>query len=152
MASPRSALIALLATHTRQLNEIIFPITLLLVFRLLFRRMVPAMIALSLCGMLLYVPRAGGGLGFLFGFCLILVIGWTLLLRFGLLAFATFFCTSGVIEVTPLTLSPASWYAGSMFFALAVIAAPALWGFWTSRGKRALFGDDLLEQAERQRT
>ena len=56
---------------------------------------------------------------------------------FGLLAFATMFCTSGLIETMPLTL--------------AFIAAPALWGFWTSRGKRALFGDDLLEQAERQR-
>jgi len=149
--SPRSALMVLLATHTRQLNEIIFPITLLLTFRLLFRRMVPAVIALSLCGMLLFQPTSGSVPAFLIGFTVILAIAWVLLLRFGLLAFATMFCTSGLIETAPLTLTPAAWYAGSMLLALAFIAAPALWGFWTSRGKRALFGEDLLEQAERQR-
>ncbi|HJQ98117.1 MAG TPA: hypothetical protein VJ826_07355, partial [Candidatus Polarisedimenticolaceae bacterium] len=151
LGSPRAALMTILATHTRQLNQIIFPITILLMFRLLFRRMVPAVIAVSLCGILIFYPSSGSIPAFLIGFAVITVIAWTLLLRFGLLAFATMFCVSGLMEAMPLTLTPAAWYAGSMYFALAVIAAPALWGFWTSRGKRTLFGDDLLEQAERQR-
>jgi serine/threonine-protein kinase len=144
LQGPRSAVLAILASHTREVNEIIFPITLLLLFRLLFRRTPLAMIVLSLWGTVLFLPESGSIPGFLIGFAVINVIAWTLLFRFGLLAFAAFFCTSALIEQTPLTPSLSSWYAGSMILSLLVAASPALWGFWTSRGKRALFGDDVF--------
>jgi serine/threonine-protein kinase len=138
LRDPRSAAMAMLAVHTKQLNEIIFPITLFLMFRLLFRHMVPAVIAVSLCGILLFLPDSGSVPGFLIGFAVVLALAWLLLLRFGLLAFAAYFCTAGLIEQAPLSLSPSSWYAGSMLLALLFIVAPALWGFWTSRGRRSL--------------
>jgi hypothetical protein len=100
--------------------------------------MVPAVIAVSLCGILLFLPDSGSVPGFLIGFAVVLALAWLLLLRFGLLAFAAYFCTAGLIEQAPLSLSPSSWYAGSMLLALLFIVAPALWGFWTSRGRRSL--------------
>ena len=50
-------------------------------------------------------------------------------------------------DALPLTPHPAGWYLGTMLLALAFIAAPALYGFWTSQAGRPFFRDDILEKA-----
>jgi hypothetical protein len=46
---------------------------------------------------------------------------------------------------------PAGWYLATMLLALLVIAAPALYGFWTSQAGRPLFRDEILEPVTEQR-
>jgi len=69
------------------------------------------------------------------------------LFRAGLLAFAAMFSVSSLIEELPLTPDPAAWYLGTTLLSLALVVAPALYGFWVSRAGRPLFRDDALEPA-----
>jgi len=139
------AFVALAGIHTEQLLEIIFPVTTLLIFRLLLRRTWPAVMATSLLAMVLFFPDSGGAPGYAVGFALALTLSWLVLFRAGLLAFATMFCVTALVEQMPLTPHPAGWYLGAMLLALAVIVAPALYGFWTSQAGRPLFRDEVLE-------
>jgi hypothetical protein len=74
-----------------------------------------------------------------------MVLLWAVLFRVGLLAFAAFYQVLRLLEQAPLTLDSASWYLGTTLLALGFVAAPALWGFWTSRAGRPLFRDEVLE-------
>ena len=141
------AFVSVVGIHTQALFEIIFPMTMLLVFRLLLRHTVPALIALSLLGALLFYPETGSVPGYLVGIGVSLVLVWGVLFRFGLLGFAAMFSVYRLLERLPLTLHPADWYLGAALLALAFIAAPALWGFWASRAGRPLFRDEILEPA-----
>jgi serine/threonine-protein kinase len=144
------AFVAVVGIHTQTLLEIIFPITLLVIFRLLLRRTVPAVVLVSLLGTLLAIPASGGSAaGHLVGFGVQLAVAWSVLFRFGLLAFATMFCISQLVDLLPLTLAPSGWYVPAVLLALGFIAAPALWGFWMSQAGRPLFRDELLEPAAR---
>jgi hypothetical protein len=121
----------------------------LLIFRLLFRRNVPAIIAVSILGGLQFAPQSESILGALLGILCLMLIGWTVLFRFGLLGLAAMTTVSQLIDGMPLTLHPEGWYLGSMLLALLFIAAPAAWGFWYSQGGRPLFRDELLEAPAR---
>jgi len=57
------------------------------------------------------------------------------------------FSVGSLIGQMPLTMHPSGWYLGTMLLALGFIAAPALWGFWTSQAGRPLFRDEVLEPA-----
>jgi serine/threonine-protein kinase len=143
------AFVSIVGIHTQKLLEIIFPLTLLLLFRLLLRGTRPAIIAVSIVGGLLFYPDAGSVVGYAVGEVFALAVVWNILFRGGLLAFAAMFTVAGLIEQLPLTLQPSGWYLGTVLLSLAFIAAPALWGFWTSQAGRPLFKDEILEPAPR---
>jgi serine/threonine-protein kinase len=140
-----SAVVTLLAIHTQQLVEVIYPLTLLLLFRLLLRRTDLAVAAVTLVALVLFFPDSGSLPGYVVAVGTNLAIGWLVLFRCGLLAFATVFCVYATIDHTLLPLHPSSWYGGAALLALAFAAAPAAWGFWFSRPRRTLLHDGMLE-------
>jgi serine/threonine-protein kinase len=143
------AFVAIVGIHTLKLFEIIFPLTFLLLFRLVLRRTVSALVAVSLLGMVLFSRDAGNIPAYLVAYCAWMAICWFVLFRAGLLAFAAMFVVSGLLEVLPLIPNPPAWYLGTMLLSLAVVVAPALYGFWISQAGRPLFRDEILEPAAR---
>jgi serine/threonine-protein kinase len=149
LRGPVPAFVSIVGIHTEQLLEIIFPMTLLLTFRLLLRRTTLTVVAVSLLATVLYYPTSGSIPAYIVAIALILPLSWLILFRFGLLAFAAMFFMARLMEEMPLTMRPAGWYLGATLLALAFIVAPALWGFWTSQAGRPLFRDEILEPAAR---
>jgi serine/threonine-protein kinase len=149
LRGPVHAFVSVVGVHTQQLLEIIFPLTMLLIFRLVLRRTGLAIAAVSLLVIVLFFPDSGSVSGYLVGVSVAIPMVWFLLFRVGLLAFATMFFVSALLENMPMTLQPAGWYAGAMFLSIAFIVAPALYGFWTSQAGRPFFRDELLEPAAR---
>ncbi len=139
------AFASVMSVHTLALLEIIFPMTWLLIFRLLLRRTVPAAVVAGLVGLILFYPETGSIPGYIIGFGFALALFWGVLFRYGLLAFAAMFQFYRLIDSLPLALQPDGWYLGTVLLALTCIAAPVLWGFWTSRAGRPLFRDEVLE-------
>jgi serine/threonine-protein kinase len=140
-----STFVSIAGVHTQRLLEIIFPLTLLLIFRLLLRRTWAAIVAVSVIGLVLFYPSSGSVPAYIAGSCVSLFLVWFVLFRIGLLAFATMFTFSSLLAEMPLTPQPAGWYVGGMLLALAFIVGPALYGFWTAQAGRPLFRDELLE-------
>jgi serine/threonine-protein kinase len=143
------ALVTLAAIHTGALLEIFFPVTSILIFRLLLRRTWAAVIAAGLVGTLLFYPDSGSTPGYLVVTLLWITIAWLVLFRAGLLAFAAMFTIFRLIEALPLTPHPAAWSLGTMLLALGFIVALTLYGFWISRAGRPLFRDEVLEAPAR---
>jgi serine/threonine-protein kinase len=143
------AFVSIIGIHTQELLGLIFPLTLLLIFRLLLRRTSLAIAAVSLMALAMFHPESGSPPGYLVGMGIIIAIFWVLLFRVGLLAFAAMTNISTLLAEMPLTPHPAGWYSGAMLLALAFIVAPALYGFWTSQAGRPLFRDEILEPAVR---
>ncbi|HEU5180456.1 MAG TPA: serine/threonine-protein kinase [Candidatus Polarisedimenticolia bacterium] len=143
------ALVSIVAIHTRALMEIIFPITIVLIFRLVLRRTGPALLAATLLGTVLFYPASGSIPGYIVGMFFLCAILWLVLFQVGLLSFAAFYAVFRLLDNIPLTPSPAGWYLGAMLLSLAAAAAPALYGFWTSQAGRPLFRDEILEPAPR---
>jgi hypothetical protein len=143
------AFVSILGIHTQELLSIIFPLTMLLIFRLLFRRTVPALIAVSLIGIVLFFPDSGSTTAYLVGQAATLVVFGFVLFRSGILGFATAMNVMSLILSLPLTPRPAGWYAGVTILSLAVIVAPAVYGFWISQSGRPIFKDDILGPAAR---
>ena len=141
------AFVSVVAIHTLALLEIIFPMTWLLILRLLLRRTAPAGIVVALLGFVLFYPETGSIQGYIVGWAFTLALFGGVLFRSGLLAFAATFQVYRLLERLPLMFHPDGWYLGSVLLALAFIAAPALWGFWTSRAGRPLFRDEILGPA-----
>jgi serine/threonine-protein kinase len=141
------AFVSIMGIHTTELLSIIFPITMLLILRLLLRRTGPAIVAVSLLAMVMFYPESGSIPGYVVGFLVSITLFWFVLFRGGLLALATMTSVASLIDQMPLTPHPAGWLLGSMLLALAFIAAPALYGFWTSQAGRPLFRDDILDAA-----
>jgi serine/threonine-protein kinase len=67
-----------------------------------------------------------------------------LVLRFGLLALATFIFVDSLITYTQVTTSTSAWYFGNNVLLLASVLALAAWGFHTSIAGRRLWKQDLL--------
>jgi len=65
------------------------------------------------------------------------------LLRFGLLAFATAFLTFSLLLRFPITLDPSAWYVGASVMALGTVVLLAVYGFLVSLAGRPLFRIDL---------
>jgi serine/threonine-protein kinase len=144
-----STLVTFAGIHTQRLLEIIFPLTTILIFRLLLRRTWAAVVVSSLLAVVLFYPNHGSIPGYLVESLLVYPIVWLVLFRVGLLAFAAWFTVSALVNIMPLTLHPAPWYLGSTLLSLALILAPALYGFWISRAGRPLFRDEVLEPLSR---
>jgi hypothetical protein len=74
------------------------------------------------------------------------VLAVFLLIRFGLLAFAVQGLFDILLEGYPLTTQGSAWYAGISLAAILLMAAMALYGFYTSLGGRPVFGGAVLEE------
>jgi hypothetical protein len=59
--------------------------------------------------------------------------------RFGLLSFACLYFASNALACLPLTTDFSAWYASYGLVGVGLIAALAVFGFYTSRGNRPLF-------------
>ena len=99
------AFVAVVGIHTHELLEMVFPLTLLLIFRLLFRRTVPAVIAVSVLGVVMFYPGTGSIPGYVIGQLVVLVVFFSILFRGGLLAFVSLFTVSALIDELPLTFT-----------------------------------------------
>jgi serine/threonine-protein kinase len=67
-----------------------------------------------------------------------------LVLRWGVLAFATSHLVSGLLAGMPAASRPDAWYFGSTLFMAAVVLGIAVWAFRTSIGNRTLWKDELF--------
>jgi hypothetical protein len=141
------AFVSVVGIHTVALLEIIYPMTWLLIFRLLLRRTAPALVVVALLGSILFYPETGSIPGYVVGWIFSIALFWGVLFRFGLLAFAAMYHVFRLLDQLPLTLHTAGWHLGAVLLGLSFIAAPALWGFWTSQAGRPLFRDEILEPA-----
>ena len=145
------AVVAIVGIHTLKLFEIIFPLTFLLLFRLVLRRTIPALVAVSLIGFVLFSRDTGFTPAYVVGYIAWIAICWLVLFRAGLLAFAVMFVVSGLLEQLPPIPNPPGWYLGTMLLSLTAIVAPALYGFWTSQAGRPLFRDEIMGPEARPR-
>ena len=102
-------------------------------------------LVVAVLGSILFYPETGSISGYVVGWILSMALFWGALFRFGLLAFAAMYHVFRLLDQLPLTLHPEDWHLGAVLLALTFIAAPALWGFWTSRAGRPLFRDGILE-------
>ena len=130
-----SALVAFVGIFTAALQEVIFPVTSVLIFRLLLRRTDLAFAAAGLVGILLFYPDSGSIPAYFARMLVLFGIAWLVLSHAGLLAFATMFSVMRLIGQIPLTPHPAEWYSGTMLLSLAILAAPAVYGFWIARAR-----------------
>jgi hypothetical protein len=69
-----------------------------------------------------------------------------LLRRLGLLWLVTAITFSGFLSRLPLTTQVSSWYAGISLAGVLLIAAMALYAFYTSLGGRPAFAAAILEE------
>jgi serine/threonine-protein kinase len=69
-----------------------------------------------------------------------------LLIRFGFLAVVASQVFNGVLSSFPLTTDGSAWYAGISLVGILLMAAMALYGFYTSLGGRPVFGGVALEE------
>ena len=67
------------------------------------------------------------------------------LIRFGLLTLVTNYIFYSVMKDFPLTLQGSAWYAGISLAGILLMAAIALYAFYTSLGGRPLFGGAMIE-------
>jgi hypothetical protein len=143
------AFVSIVGIHVQEMTSLFFPLTLLLILRLLLRRTTPAFVVIVLIGLVLFRPESGSIPAYVVSFVFFSTVVFFVLFRAGLLAFATTTTVSSLIGELPLTPHPAGWYAGATLLSLAFIMAPALYGFWVSQAGRPMFRDELLEPVAR---
>jgi hypothetical protein len=143
------AFVSIVAIHIQELFNMLFPLTLLLILRLLFRRTAPAFILVALVGLLLFRPETGSIPTYVVQWMFYSAVVGFVLFRVGLLAFAATMTTTTLVAELPLTPHPAGWYAGSMLLELGFVVAPAVYGFWISQAGRPMFRDEFLEPVAR---
>jgi serine/threonine-protein kinase len=140
------ALAAIMGIHTTGLIEVFYPVTTIVILRLLLRRTGPAIIVTTLIGLVMFYPDPASITGYLVSALLLTTTVWLVLFRVGLLAFATTFSLVPLMEQLPLAPQPAAWRLWATLLSLAFIVAPAIYGFWISRAGRPLLRDDVLER------
>jgi serine/threonine-protein kinase len=69
-----------------------------------------------------------------------------LLIRFGLLALVATEVFNNILGSFPLTTQGSSWYASMSLAGIVLLAAIALYAFYTSLGGRPIFGGAVLEE------
>jgi hypothetical protein len=111
------ALVSVVSLHTLALLEIIFPMTWLLILRLLLRRTAPAAVAAGLVGAILFYPETGSIPGYIVGIGFTMALLWGVLFRFGLLAFAALYYVFRLLDRLPVTLQAEGWYLGPVLLA-----------------------------------
>ncbi len=100
------------------------------------RAVVGCFAVLTICFTVLYGGHAGITLISSAVFVGLLIL---LLVRFGVLALLAAYIANVLTEEFPLTLDTSRWYFGHGMFAVALVAAIAVYGFYTSQGGRRAF-------------
>jgi hypothetical protein len=154
MEGPKSAFLgarAIIAELAFSLPADLFiPLTFLFVlflFRALLRKEWAAAVA---CVLFFSVFLALGGTDIPINFTRWLIVTGLsvfLLIRFGLLALvAQGFFYGPLSNIFPLTTQMSSWYAGISLAGILLMAAMALYGFYTSLGGRPVLGSAVFEE------
>ena len=120
----------------------------LFLLRALLRKQWAAAVAFVLLFAFLYV---GGNRDLLFPVALVSglitnALTVFLLIRFGLLAVVAAGVFNDILGIVPLTTQMSSWYAGMSLAGILLMAAIALYAFYTSLGGRPVFGGALLQE------
>jgi hypothetical protein len=68
------------------------------------------------------------------------------MIRYGLLALVANFMVYNILQSFPLTTQASAWYAGISLTGIMLIAALALYAFYTSLGGRPAFGGAVLDE------
>jgi hypothetical protein len=110
-----------------------------LLVRMLMRKTWVAVGALIVLSTPLILGGTSGLVGFL-GAVAMGVLGVTILLRIGLLAYAVTLICERILTHVPLTLDPDSWYFGSSVLVLLLVGAITAYGFIVSLGGHPVFG------------
>ena len=140
----RATLALCLSIVPHAIRETLFFFFLIFLFRVLLRKQWLAAIAFALClSVLSLAAPVHPVLIASFNFAAFLALAY-LVLRWGVLAFATAQMVSVLTSIVPLTSRPDAWYFGSTLFILAVTVGLAGWAFKTSLGNRALWKDELF--------
>ncbi len=140
----RQGIAALLGVHVSSTLEMFFPLMLLLMLRLLSGRTWVAIAGTSIIGGLVTF-QSGSPLLALGGLAIALVIFWTALFRYGLLAMIVLGTVDRLLEQLPIGFEPGAWYGASAILPLIAVAALALWGFRACAAGKPLFRDAVFE-------
>ena len=141
----RHAVTATLGIHTTSLLDVLFPVMLFLVFRLLLRRTWAAVGLVSLIGTVVTYPGSGSFAVYAGFMVVTLLIIWVALLRFGLLSVAICTSVGELLTQLPMTFDVSAWYAGASLPALILIFGMTVWAFRIALAGRPLFRDTILE-------
>jgi predicted Ser/Thr protein kinase len=140
----RGTLALCLSIVPHAIRETLFFFFLIFLFRVLLRKQWLAAVAFALClSVLSLAAPVHPVLIASFNFAAFLALAY-LMLRWGVLAFATAQLVSSLTTIVPLTARAEAWYFGSTLFILAVTVGLAGWAFKTSLGNRALWKDELF--------
>jgi serine/threonine-protein kinase len=114
----------------------------LLLLRVMLRKQWAAAIAWVLLFTVLGSSDPGGWLSALIFSGLAVFV----MTRFGLLALVANHVVFNILQHFPVTSQGSAWYAGIGLTGILLIAAVALYGFYTSLGGRPVFGGAILEE------
>lgn len=134
----------LLRIATTALFQPLYMLVLLLLLLVAFRRRWLALLVFYFCVTAIAAlftlrigERAYGDLGY---FGVLVAVLLFVLIRFGLLALILALFYQLVLNSYPITANWGAWYADGSTFALSVLAALTLFGFFTALARRPLFG------------
>ena len=129
----------------RAITDALFPLALLILLRVVFRR--PWLAALAYLGVssAMFVPGSPDKLSGFAAVALNVLVVLVLLHYFGFLSLVVAQLIDALASMAPVLWPPASWHTGILMSMVAVIIAIALYGFLTSLGGRRLFAADLLD-------
>jgi serine/threonine-protein kinase len=140
----RYAVCALVGVHVNSVTDLLFPVMVLVLLRVLLRRTWIALGVTSALGMVVEYRPSGDPILTLVIIALALALFWFALFRFGLLSAVVAFSVTGVLEEMPLSLDPASIHATPALLTFAVVLGLMLAAARASLAGRPLFRDAVL--------
>jgi len=141
----RQVLAEVTSIPTRAMADAFFPLAVLILLRIVFRR--EWLAALAYLGVLyaMSFPDIPDKMSGLVGITLNVLVVLVLLHYFGFLSLVVMHMINAMANTAPVLWPPASWHTGILISMLAVMIAIAVYGFLTSLGGRRLFNADLLD-------
>ncbi|HEU5180231.1 MAG TPA: serine/threonine-protein kinase [Candidatus Polarisedimenticolia bacterium] len=140
----RNGIAALLGVHVSSALEMFFPLMLLLILRLLSGRTWVAITGTSIIGAVVTF-QSGSPVISLVGLAIGVVIFFTALFRFGLLAMVVLGTVNRLLDQLPIGIEPGAWYGATIMLPLLAILGLAIWGLRGSVGGRRWFRDAVFE-------
>jgi Protein kinase domain len=130
---------------TRAMADAFFPLALLILLRVVFRR--PWLAGLAFLGVecAMRLPANPDKMHGFIAIALNVLVVLVLLHYFGFLSLVVSRGIDAMADMAPVLWPPASWHTGILISVLAVIITIAVYGFLTSLGGRRLFSADLLD-------